>query len=69
MDIGYPVSVNVEAELINGRKIMIKAPTLLPELVTVKKVSVINNITNNNNNNCDRNNDQNPLKTLLNLSR
>jgi len=41
VDSGHPVSVDTEALLTDGHRLTIEAPALLPELATVKTVSVL----------------------------
>lgn len=41
VDTKQPVSVDLQLELVNGERIVARAPGLLPELATVKAVSVV----------------------------
>lgn len=41
VDTGLPISVDLQLELISGEKTVIKVPGLLPQLNTVKSISVI----------------------------
>lgn len=41
VDSGQPVSVDIEAQLMDGQSITVEAPALLPELTSVKAVSVL----------------------------
>ena len=41
VDSGHPVGVDIAAELMDGQKLTVEAPALLPELVSVKAVSVL----------------------------
>lgn len=42
VDTGLPVSVDVSVSMLNGSKVVVKAPGLLPELSTVKEISLLN---------------------------
>jgi hypothetical protein len=41
VDSGQPVSVDIEAQLMDGQRLTVEAPALLPELTSVKAVSVL----------------------------
>ena len=41
MDSGQPVSVDIEAQLMDGQRLTVEAPALLPELTSVKALSVL----------------------------
>lgn len=41
VDSGQPVTVDIEAQLMDGQKLTVEAPALLPELASVKAVSVL----------------------------
>jgi hypothetical protein len=47
VDTGLPISVDLQLDLINGERKVTKAPGLLPQLNTVKRISIVSNYMNN----------------------
>jgi hypothetical protein len=47
VDTGLPISVDLQLDLMNGVRMVTKAPGLLPQLNSVKSISIVSNYSNN----------------------